>query len=63
VSLVRKPTSASPGIGGTVGLAPAAATMLRVVSVRRVPSASITSTLHGPVMHARPRSTSTPSSV
>ena len=41
VSLVRKPASFSPGIGGTNGLAPAAMTMFFVVSVCLRPSASV----------------------
>jgi hypothetical protein len=60
VSLVRKPASLSPGIGGTKGPAPAAMTMALVVSVCCRPSASFTSTVHGLVMRAWPCSTSTP---
>jgi hypothetical protein len=50
-------------MGGTVGPAPAAITMLRVVSRRRVPSASVTSTSQGLIIMAWPCSTSTPSCV
>jgi hypothetical protein len=48
-------------MGGTNGRAPAAITMLRVVSVRFSPPASATSTVQGDVMRASPRRHSTPS--
>ena len=62
VSEVRQPISASPGIGGTKGCAPAAMTIARVVSTR-LPVSLFTSTVQGEVIFASPCRHSTPSSV
>ncbi len=62
VSDVRQPISASPGMGGTNGRAPAAMTMARVVSAR-TPAAVFTSTVQGDVIFASPCRHSTPSRV
>ncbi len=53
--------SASPGIGGTKGRAPAAITMFLVVRTSRVPSSFAISTVQGSTMRAVPATTSTPS--
>ena len=63
VSLVRKPLSCRPGIAGTVGAAPVAMRMLRVVSRWMTPSWRAISTVQGAAMVAVPRTTSTPIAV
>ncbi len=63
LSEVRGRTSASPGMGGMNGRAPAAMTMFRVVSTCFAPSSFVTSTVHGLVIRAVPDTTSTPSPV
>ena len=60
VSEVSGFISLRPGIGGTSGRAPAAITMLRVVSVCLLPSAFFTSTVQGEVIFASASITSTP---
>ena len=63
MSLVKKEASCSPGIGGTVGLAPVAITIWRVLKVCSEPSGRRITTVQGEVMRACPCSTSTPSAV
>jgi hypothetical protein len=63
VSEVSGRASASPGIGGTNGRAPAAITIAFVVNVRLRPSSPVTSTSHGDTMRAAPCTHSTPSAV
>jgi hypothetical protein len=50
-------------MGGTKGRAPAAMTMLRVVSFSVAPLLRVTSTSQGETIFAEPSTTSTPNSV
>lgn len=60
---VSTSTCSMPGMGGTKGRAPAAKTMLRVVSRCTRPSGYVMSTSQGETMRAVRSATSTPSPV